>query len=337
MRAVDAHAEYQLAPGVKFRSVTLDFSTKTEQLVTPEEALRASSVGRKAWIDAEISDVVEARPVLDALGVLSPEVMDDVLHQDPLTRLARYEDFLHLVVSGCRPHGLAFELERVDVIIGEHFIMTLHRGPALFLSAVRREYAKDFQRFAQSLSFLVYEVWDHLLDNYLSVQKMMEERVEEFQAKLRKEDVDDTVFVRLSELGADLLHLRKVLLPGRAVLTDLSTRKSLFISEATQPYLGNMVGTVEHALQDLLVDRDILSESLNLYMSMVSHRTNEVMKRLTVVSVIFLPLTFLVGVYGMNFRVIPELEWEYGYGLFWIAVVAISGGLLFALRRTRLL
>ena len=121
------------------------------------------------------------------------------------------------------------------------------------------------------------------------------------------------MFARISELGADLLHFRKVLLPARAVLTDLSTRRSLFISEATQPFLGNMVGTVEHVLQDMLVDRDILSESLNLYMSMVGHRTNQVMKRLTVVSVVFLPLTFLVGVYGMNFEVLPELKWRFGY------------------------
>jgi magnesium transporter len=169
------------------------------------------------------------------------------------------------------------------------------------------------------------------------VQKLMEERVEQLQDELRRDDVDDSVFARISELGADLLHFRKVLLPARAVLADLSTRKSIFLSQATQPFLANMVGTVEHVLQDLLVDRDILSESLNLYMSMVSHRTNEVMKRLTVVSVIFLPLTFLVGVYGMNFKELPELEWRYGYAYFWAFVLAMVGGLLWLLKRHRLL
>ena len=98
-----------------------------------------------------------------------------------------------------------------------------------------------------------------------------------------------------------------------------------------------MVGTVERVLQDLLVDRDILSESLNLYMSMVGHRTNRVMNRLTVVSVIFLPLTFLCGVYGMNFEVLPELRWQYGYHLFWAAVLVIVAGLLALMRRNRLL
>jgi magnesium transporter len=134
-----------------------------------------------------------------------------------------------------------------------------------------------------------------------------------------------------------LLHFRKILLPARAVLADLSTRRSKFISETTQGFLANMVGTVEHVLQDLLVDRDLLSESLNLYMSLVSHRTNEVMKRLTVVSVIFLPLTFLVGVYGMNFEVLPELKWHYGYLFFWLLVLGLVAGLLYLMRRARLL
>jgi magnesium transporter len=133
------------------------------------------------------------------------------------------------------------------------------------------------------------------------------------------------------------LHFRKVVLPARAVLTDLSTRKSLFISEATQPFLANMVGTLERVLQDLLVDRDILSNSLNLYMSMVGHRTNQVMKKLTVVSVVFLPLTFLCGVYGMNFRKLPELDWQWGYPAFWGAVAVIVSVVVYVSRRARLL
>ena len=245
-------------------------------------------------------------------------------------------EYLHLVISGCRMRGEQFDMERVDAVMGQRFLLTIHRGPVVFLSAVRRDYADDFQRFAQSPSFLLYELWDHLIENYLSIQKRMEHRVELLQGRLIGQ-VDEKVFAAVSELGADLLHFRKVLLPARAVLSDLASRKSIFISEATQPYLANMVGTLEHVLQDLLVDRDILSESLNLYMSMVGHRTNEVMKRLTVVSVVFLPLTFLCGIYGMNFDTLPELKWHYGYLYFWLVVLVVVVGLLILLRRNRMI
>lgn len=315
----------------------LDFSSKTERMCSFADAPAAMDAGQFVWIDIDATNPAEARELLHSLKLIGEETIDDMLKHEPSTQLARYDDYVHLVVSGCRQRGAQFDLERVDVIVAERFLATVHRGPVVFLNSVRRDYRSDFIRFARSPSFLVYEVWDHLLDNYLSIQKMMEERVEQLQVELASGQVDATVFTRISGLGSDLLHFRKVLLPSRAVLTDLSTRRSLFISEATQPFLANMVGTLEHVLQDLLVDRDILSESLNLYMSVVSHRTNEVMKRLTVVSVIFLPLTFLCGVYGMNFDILPELGWRFGYAYFWALVVMIVAGLLMLMRRSRIL
>jgi magnesium transporter len=121
------------------------------------------------------------------------------------------------------------------------------------------------------------------------------------------------------------------------VLADLAARKTPFIAETTQPFLANMVGTIERVLQDVLVDRDILSGSLNNYLSMVAHRTNQIMNRLTIVSVIFLPLTFLCGVYGMNFRVMPEIDWRYGYPLFWVLALMIVGFGAWWMRRNRFL
>ncbi len=316
--------------------VDFDFTNKIEKTIAFDEAPEAMAAGRFVWIDIHATDAAEARRLLQALKIVAEETINDALKNEPATQHARYDNYIHIVLSGCRQRKQHFDLERVDVILAERFLVTVHRQSVVFLNSVRRDYRSDFLRFARSPSFLIYELWDHLLENYLTVQKLMEERVEHLQNELRGH-VDDGVFARISELGADLLHFRKVLLPARAVLTDLSSRKSVFISEATQPFLANMVGTLEHVLQDLLVDRDILSESLNLYMSVVSHRTNEVMKRLTVVSVIFMPLTFLCGVYGMNFEVLPELHWNFGYGMFWGLVLLIVISLSVLMRRAKLL
>jgi magnesium transporter len=317
--------------------VDFDFETKIERDISLDEVQSAIDAGRFVWIDLLARDADEARGMLSALGSVAEEIVHDALTAEAATRHARYDNCIHVVVSGCRRREQNFDLERVDIVISQNYLITIHKGPVAFLSAVRRDYKQDFQRFARSPSFLVYELWDHLIDNYLAIQKQMEERVEQLQNELRAPTVDDAVFGRISELGADLLHFRKILLPARAVLTDLSTRRTIFISETTQSFLHNMVGTVEHVLQDLLVDRDILSESLNLYMSLVGHRTNEVMKRLTVVSVVFLPLTFLCGVYGMNFDHLPELHWSFGYLFFWGVALVIVVGLLGLMRRAKLL
>jgi magnesium transporter len=319
-----------------FSIVSLDFKTKQHTRCTVANFRAEMLAGKFVWVDVDLSQSEEARKLVASLNLCAPEIVEDALSREPATQIARYDDYIHLVLSGCRLIGHKFDLERVDAMMGENFLLTLHRGQPIFLEAVRKSYITDFVRFAQSPSFLLYELWDHLIDNYLSVHKKFEERVEEVQKQLIGE-VRDVIFAEASELGSDLLHLRKVVLPARAVLTDLSTRKSPFVSEATQPYLANMVGTIERVLQDVLVDRDILSNSMNNYMSLVAHRTNQVMSKLTVVSIIFLPLTFLCGVYGMNFDVLPELHWEHGYIFFWSTAAVMVGGLLWLMRRNKLL
>ncbi len=333
-----ASGEFAAAGDPTWAAVELDFATKQHRKIAIDE-VKAAMEGERTfvWVDIDIANRDEARKLLAKLeGMYEQEIIEDALSREPATQIARYEKFLHLVLSGCRLSGHKFDLERVDVMMGEKFMLTLHRGQPVFLEAVRKSYVQDFVRFAQSPSFLLYELWDHLVDNYLSVHKRFEERVDEVQRRLTGE-VDEAIFAEASELGADLLHLRKVVLPARSVLTDLSTRKSAFVSEATQPYLNNMVGTIERVLQDVLVDRDILNGSLNNYMSLVAHQSNKTMSKLTVVSIIFLPLTFLCGVYGMNFEYLPELQWKGAYFVFWGIVIAIAAGLLYLMRRNKLL
>lgn len=326
-----------LEPACVSSVVAFDFQHKTERVLSWAEARGAIEQGHFVWVDILAGDRPAARRVLESFDSIEPEVIEAALQNEPSTQHARYERCLHVVVSECRALGSGFELGRLDVVLSERWLLTIHATPIALLGTLRKSYKSDFVRFAKSPSFLLYEIWDQLLESYLSVQKLMEERVEQLQNELRSERVSDSLFGRISELGSDLLHFRKIVLPARSVLADLSTRRSLFLSDTTQGFLANMVGTVEHVLQDLLVDRDILTEALQLHMSMVGHRTNEVMKKLTAVSVVFLPLSFLAGVYGTNFEQLPELRWGYGYLYFWGLVVCVALGLLIGLRRARLL
>ncbi len=293
--------------------------------------------GRFVWIDLDYAKIEVARKIVTELALLHESVIEDAFGGEPGMQLARYPDYLHLVMSGCRIDGSgSLSLERVDVILGEKFLLTLHAGPRAFLEMVRREYEQDFLRFAKSPSFLLYEIWDNLTEHFVATQKILERRVHSLQHELVKQ-TDDSIFSQVSDIGSNLLHFRSVLMPARTVLNELSTRRSMFVSEATQGFLANMVGIIERVLQDVIVDRDILAQSLNLHMSMISHRTNKAMNKLTVISVIFMPLTFLCGVYGMNFRYFPEIEWEMGYLVFWVVVVVIAGSLLTIMRRNKLL
>jgi magnesium transporter len=174
---------------------------------------------------------------------------------------------------------------------------------------------------------------DHLVDGYRVALRTVAGAVEQVQLKLFGE-ADDEMFRSVSELTRDILVFRKALMESRELIHEMASRRSLFVSETTQPFLGVLAGTLERLGDDLGTERDVLSETLNLYMGMVSHRTNKVVKRLTVISMIFLPLTFLTGVYGMNL-IIPEARWAYTYLLFWVVVAALATTIVLVARRLK--
>jgi len=322
--------------GIRLRAREFDFTSRQTRAIDTAEIGPAIDAQRFVWLDLDYDDAASARQFLAGTGLLDETVLES-LFEDEGTQLFRTGYCFHLALSGCRLDAdCTLSLEPVGVIIAEPYLLTVHAGRCDFLDNVAQDCASDFERFAQSPSFLTYELWDNLIDHYAAVQKQFERAVEDLQKQLVA-DGDDSVFARVSHIGANLLHFRTVLAPARSILHELSSRRTVFISEATQAALANMVGLVDHILQDVMVDRDILAQSLNLHMSMVSHRTNRVMNKLTVISTIFLPLTFLCGVYGMNFVRFPELHWRYGYLYFWALTAAIIGVLVVILRKNRML
>jgi magnesium transporter len=314
-------------------AVEFDFGTKQERPIALDEARAACEQGRHCWIDLDATDRAAADAVLRGLGV-NATAIEESLDSRVDGRYDVYEDCLHLAVAATSFQDSQICTSHVDVIVADQFIVTLHRGPVEFLDQVRRTYQKDFVRFAKTLSFLLYEIWDHLIDSYTRVMRRLEDEVESVQAQIVS-DADDEIFGRVAASTRELLSFRKLILTAREVLHELATRRSPFVSESTQPYLDNMVGKLERLGSDLTVEREILAETLNLYMGIVSHRTSRLVSRLTVVSLIFLPLTFLCGVYGMNFEFLPETKWKYGYLFFWSIAALIAGGLLAIAKRKR--
>jgi len=333
----ESAADEATARGLRQRLVELDFERKTDRAVGLDRFGPAADEGNYLWLDLDVGgDPAAARALLTELELIDPLLLDDALSSEPDTRLRRFDDYLFLALTGCRIEQDNLVTERVSAFVAEHFLLTIHHGPVSFLDEMLRVYRIDFIRFAKGPGFLVFEMLDQLTENFIVGQRYLATHVERLQVALIS-DIDEEVFMRVATVGNDVLAFRKVLVPARSLLTELAQRKSAFVSEETRPFLSNMAATVECILADVLADRDILSGSLDLYMSMVGYRTNEVMKRLTAVSMVFMPLTFLCGIYGMNFKILPELEWDYGYAMFWGLAATIATTLILLMRRAKLL
>jgi magnesium transporter len=303
-------------------AVEFDFATKQERTIPVGSVAAACASGKFCWVDADVAaDPEGAAAVLRALGV-NDRVIGEALAPEHEGGMGVDDDCIHLAVAAGRFEGGRFVTAEVDALVGESFFVTLRRGDVDFLRQVRRTYRQDFAKFAKTPSFLLYEFWDHLIESYRKANRDLGDHVRRVQDHIFGE-IDDTVFGQVAEISRDLLALRRIVMESREALGELTTRRSPFVAESTLPFLEKMVGTLERVAVDLAVEREMLAEILNLYMGIVSHRTNRVLNRLTVISMVFLPLTFLCGVYGMNFEVLPEIRWKYGYLFFWVASLAI--------------
>lgn len=312
--------------------VEFDFASKSDRVADAAALDGWRDKPLYWWIDLVPEGAAETERLLRQLGV-NEQVIEGVVGADVDGRYAVYEDCLYFSVTETTLRDGRLVTSLADVVLGPKFLVTVHRQPVGFLDHIRRTYREDFRQFAKTPGFLLYEIGDHLVDAYRRSLREFSAAVELVQASLFG-PVDDAIFHKVSDLTTDLLAFRGIMRTSRELLHQLSTRRSPFIPETTQPFLATMAGTLDRLSDDLLTERDTLTESLNLYMGMVGHRTNRVMSRLTTLSIIFLPLSFLCGVYGMNLK-IPEAEWEHAYLAFWIGVSAIVGVLLWVMKRQK--
>ena len=313
--------------------VAFDFVTKQEQTIPEAEWNTLSSTGPFYWITASSSESSQLQTMLSKIGV-SPAISG--LLQPPQTEshFELYEEAIHFTLSEICIDGHLLKSTVLAFLLGENFLAVLLPEASPVMEKIQRIYRDDFRKFARSSGFLLYELGSHLLESYRRIFLHYTAEAERVQLRLFGKVTDD-IFAEVSDLTGDILTFRRTVLSARDLFNDLATRKSAFVSETTQPALDILSDRMERLGGDVAGVRSVLNETLNLYMGMVSHRTNRIVTRLTILSMIFLPLSFLAGVYGMNFEFLPELKWRLAYPAFWLVVVLFVIGFVALVRKKK--
>ena len=317
------------------KALMLDFEAKELCEIELSKVQNFVDEGNPLWLHLDGTNTREAleqiRQVLPKQEWLQPIV--GLPPTEPIFELN--PDYLRLAGWACWSSTNTLSEGWFDIVASHNFVLTINRNDAPFIHHVRASYQHDFEKFAQSTSFLLYEVLDAVFEGYRKAVVHFEKRVSKVQTALLRGTREDT-FEEVSQLQLELVRVRRHLAPLREALSRLSRRKSEHVSEATRPYLLAFSDNVDRIMGDLSEYRNLLLDSLNLYMSIVGNRTNQIMNRLTVISFIFLPLSFICGIYGMNFRQ-PEYGWPNGYAYFWIIAVTWIAIGTFIMRRLRIL
>jgi magnesium transporter len=294
-------------------AIAFDFEKRVDRDIDLDDVCAALKDGDFCWVNLTGENIASKAEFLELFGV-----HDEDADTPGTSRFVAQKDCIQFNLVDTQMTGGRFSKSPVTIYFGQHFMLSVHDEPAAFIAGTLDSCRDNFRNIALSPGFLLFELADHLTQNYTSLVQVLATKTQKIESELFNEDNDDRIFTVVAGLIRSILEFYKVIVASREVLHDLATRLSPFIPETTQPYLEKKAALLDRLSVDVTTEREILSESLHLYMGIVTHRTNALLTRLTVVGTLFLPLTFIAGVYGMNFDVMPELHWKYGYLTFWI-------------------
>jgi Mg2+ and Co2+ transporter CorA len=303
----------------------LDFGTRTVRELDPRVAAPAAGTGCFRWLDLPAGEADEA---VVRLHVASAP---DALCAGLLRELEFADGWLVFGLTGGSlvdgsPSGL-------NVLFSQHLLVTIEFGRCETLGRLRQGWREDFTQFAQSPGFFLFELSDHYTTSSQARLHHIERLIDVMQARLFGKDADDTVFGEAAALLQRLQDMRQNAVVAGETFEELATRNSAYIAASTQPFIARNALRMERLAAELLHQREALMGALNLYIGMTGHHTGQLLKRLTAFSMIFLPLSFLAGVFGMNFSSLPGTHHAYAFAIFCGSVAAITSVLLVIARR----
>ena len=310
------------------------------ELESPNECTPYLVSDSITWV--HVQGVAKTDTVRDLGGLfgLHPLALEDVINTGQRPKADSYDDQLFVVMNlPTVNEDSEIETEQVSLFLGDGFLISFHRGESRPFDPVIQRLRKHSGKIRERKpDYLLYALLDVTIDRGFPVLEYFSDIIEDLEEELLERPEKQTL-AKIHQLRRELLLLRRMLWPQREVVNNLLREEQPQLMEETRPYLRDCY---DHTIQiiDLLeVYREMTASMMDVYLSSISNHMNEVMKVLTVIATIFIPLTFIAGVYGMNFShqsspwAMPELHWYYGYPLAWLLMFIITIGMLIYFRR----
>lgn len=277
------------------------------------------------WIHvAGLAHVEAVERVGQEFGI-HPLALEDIVNTNQRPKLEDYGEYLYMTLKTLHYQSGPSDIvsEHINLILGKNFVLSFQESQQPWFHSIRERIMSNPERFGrQGAGYLAYALLDTVVDGYFVVLENLGERVEELEERLI-ESPDSALLAHIHDLKREMLFLRRSVWPLREVVAGIERGSSPLFADHTMIYIRDVYDHTVQVIETLETYRDMASSMIDIYLSGVSNRMNEVVKMLTVISTIFMPLTFLAGVYGMNFKFMPELEWEYGYP----AVLCVMAGI----------
>jgi magnesium transporter len=322
----------------KAKITIIDYDEKDlqeKEAKTVEECFPFKASPTVTWINV---DGLHEIDMIEKLGVkfdIHPLVLEDILNTGQRPKYEDSENYIFVVLKMLSYDEEKHEIkaEQVSIILGPNFVISFQEVEGDVFNPIRDRIRNSKGRIRKmGADYLAYALLDAIIDNYFIILEKLGERIEDREEELVTNPVSKTLQT-IHNLKRETIFLRKSVWPLREVISGLERRESTIIKETTGIYLRDLYDHTIQVIDSVETFCDLISGMLDIYLSSISNKMNNVMKVLTIIATIFIPLTFIAGIYGMNFKFMPELEWHWGYPFIWVVMISIFISMLFYFRK----
>jgi len=304
---------------------------------TIEECFPFKDKPTVTWINI---DGIHEPEIVEKIGkhyAVHPLVLEDIVHTGQRPKLEDLDEYIFIVLKMLRYDEKESEIkaEQMSLILGSNFVISFQEARGDVFDPIRDRIRNAKGRIRKmGADYLAYALVDAIVDSYFIILEKLGEEIEGLEEELVTNPTQQTL-QRIHTLKREMIFLRKSVWPLREVISGLERGESSLIHESTGIYLRDVYDHTIQVIDTIETFRDMVSGMLDTYLSSVSNRMNEVMKVLTIIATIFIPLTFIAGIYGMNFEFMPELRWRMGYFAVLFVMALVCLGMFLYFRRKR--
>ncbi|MCG7848903.1 MAG: magnesium/cobalt transporter CorA [ANME-2 cluster archaeon] len=322
----------------KVRITLIDYDEthlEEKEIKTVEECFSFKDKPTVTWINIDGLHQVD---IIEKIGThfdLHPLIMEDIVHTGQRPKIEDFEHFIFIVFNMLQYDENINEVkaEQVSLIVGSNFLISFQEKEGDIFNLVRERIRNGKGRVRKSGSdYLAYAMIDVVVDHYFIILEKIGEDIESLEEELLTNPTPDTLQT-IHNLKREMIFLRKSIWPLREVVSTLERGDSDLITKTTIIYLRDIYDHTIQVMDTIETFRDMISGMLDIYLSSVSNKMNEVMKVLTIIATIFIPLTFIAGIYGMNFKYMPELDWQWSYPVLWLVIIIVGVSMVIYFKR----
>ncbi len=310
-------------------------SHQEKEMKNIDECYKLKESPTVSWINVEGLSDIELIGQIGEIFEIHPLIQEDIVHTHQRPKIEEHEKTLYIVLKmlNYNESSQEIESEQISIVLGENHVITFQERQGDVFEPIRTRLKNELGRIrSMGSDYLAYALIDIIVDNYFIILEKISDRIEIIETELVNQPSEDTL-TEIYALKNEMIFLRKSVWPLREVINRLEKNEIQFITRPVKLYLRDVYDHTIQVIETVETIRDMLGGMLDIYLSSISNKMNEVMQVLTIIATIFIPLTFIAGIYGMNFQYMPELTWKYGYFIVLFIMLAVAGYMVYFFKK----